>query len=668
MALRSCAGTASARPDRHRPACGSCPTPRQWERVPSWEWHRAGVGPERSRTIVTARRSRRRPGAHARRRPRRGGPPHAHRCRASGCGPSAEVRQRAHGDPDAAVASATSTSAGQVVYALTGRTGGDDDAMLELLEPYAGHRYRVGADDRAGRRASSRAAARATRRWTIAAADRAGQRTVTKSSASRGGRSAAGGGAASRPRPHPSAPSPPAGRARRATTSWQNSVLDTHAEPRPSAASATSRFSTPAPMRPGTSRARRWRAARPGRRARRRRPGRARPGTARRRSTSPRRRRRATGSSVNPSRAQVLRPPLGHRVEQPGARSADSTSTKRHGVVWCGAGAVTAAATATLTARAVDRLVGERRAPCAGPRRTSRWPSRNMSSSAGRTSGCRAGPVVAGRQTSAASPRTTATGTPVELALDQVGGGGELVGDRDHGLLEARCRTRRRRRGSRRSGASPATPIAASASPSRQGRPKRVADHDRRRRRRAARAARPAAAARDRVRVDRQQHDRPRVGVAGVDPGRGQHEAVPGLDDPGGAAAGDDPHRLARRSPRSRSCAATVRPSALRHDLARDDDDVAVAQVAGRRAAATSAARSSPGAHLAASRRRAQTCSEPTVKPGRAARRPGRAPRPRSPRWRLVGHVERPRAHDDAVHAACRRRRRRPASRPADPA
>ena len=30
-----------------------------------------------------------------------------------------------------------------VTYALTGATGGDDDSMLELLEPYAGHRGRV---------------------------------------------------------------------------------------------------------------------------------------------------------------------------------------------------------------------------------------------------------------------------------------------------------------------------------------------------------------------------------------------------------------------------------------------------------------------------------------------------------------------------------------------
>ena len=117
------------------------PTPRQWELVPSWAWHRSGVGPERSRTIVTAaaraaglertltvdhgeadRRMRTLPGI--------------------GVWTSAEVRQRAHGDPDA-LSLGDFHLGGQVVYALTGRTGGDDDAMLELLEPYTGHRYRV---------------------------------------------------------------------------------------------------------------------------------------------------------------------------------------------------------------------------------------------------------------------------------------------------------------------------------------------------------------------------------------------------------------------------------------------------------------------------------------------------------------------------------------------
>ena len=61
-----------------------------------------------------------------------------------GIGPwtAAEVPQRALGDPDA-VSFGDAHLAGQVVYALTGETDGDDDRMPGLLAPYAGHRYRV---------------------------------------------------------------------------------------------------------------------------------------------------------------------------------------------------------------------------------------------------------------------------------------------------------------------------------------------------------------------------------------------------------------------------------------------------------------------------------------------------------------------------------------------
>jgi 3-methyladenine DNA glycosylase/8-oxoguanine DNA glycosylase len=117
------------------------PTPRQWALVPSWAWHQAGVGPDRSRTIAGA-------AGRAGGLERTLGVTNAEadtRLRSLpgiGAWTSAEVRQRAHGDPDA-VSVGDFHLAGQVVYALTGRTGGDDDAMLELLEPYAGHRYRV---------------------------------------------------------------------------------------------------------------------------------------------------------------------------------------------------------------------------------------------------------------------------------------------------------------------------------------------------------------------------------------------------------------------------------------------------------------------------------------------------------------------------------------------
>ena len=117
------------------------PEPEVWARIPSWVWHRAGVGPDRSRTLVgaTARaaaleRTLELPRVEAERALRS----------LPGVGPwtVAEVRQRAYGDPDA-VSVGDFHLAAQVVYALTGELGGDDARMLELLAPYAGHRYRV---------------------------------------------------------------------------------------------------------------------------------------------------------------------------------------------------------------------------------------------------------------------------------------------------------------------------------------------------------------------------------------------------------------------------------------------------------------------------------------------------------------------------------------------
>src|SRR5439155_7140456 len=117
------------------------PEPEVWARIPSWVWHRAGVGPDRSRTLVgaTARaaaleRTLELPRVEAERALRS----------LPGVGPwtVAEVRQRAYGDPDA-VSVGDFHLAAQVVYALTGELGGEDARMLELLAPYAGHRYRV---------------------------------------------------------------------------------------------------------------------------------------------------------------------------------------------------------------------------------------------------------------------------------------------------------------------------------------------------------------------------------------------------------------------------------------------------------------------------------------------------------------------------------------------
>lgn len=126
------------------------PTPRpmfappaleDWARIPSWAWHRAGLEPPQSRTIVrAAARGRSLPAALDAADP-------AGRERIltalPGVGPwtAAETAIRAYGDPDA-VSVGDYHLAHAVGYALTGsRT--DDDGMLELLEPWRGHRQRV---------------------------------------------------------------------------------------------------------------------------------------------------------------------------------------------------------------------------------------------------------------------------------------------------------------------------------------------------------------------------------------------------------------------------------------------------------------------------------------------------------------------------------------------
>lgn len=131
------------------PAPGPAPTgmrvfpgPEVWRRIPSWEWHRVGVGPERSAAIVRA-------AAVATSLERtlgigRGGPAVDRALRSIpgiGVWTSAETTQRSHADPD-------SPSVGDyhlpalVGWALIGQPV-DDDGMLELLAPWAGHRQRV---------------------------------------------------------------------------------------------------------------------------------------------------------------------------------------------------------------------------------------------------------------------------------------------------------------------------------------------------------------------------------------------------------------------------------------------------------------------------------------------------------------------------------------------
>ncbi len=113
------------------------PTPAQWRRIPSWEWHRAGVEPVRARTIIAAAEvADRLEGHDAAETDRRLRSIHG-----IGVWTSAEVRQRALGDPDA-VSVGDYHLARTVGWTLIGRIV-DDEEMLELLEPYAGHRYRA---------------------------------------------------------------------------------------------------------------------------------------------------------------------------------------------------------------------------------------------------------------------------------------------------------------------------------------------------------------------------------------------------------------------------------------------------------------------------------------------------------------------------------------------
>ena len=116
------------------------PTAKAWARIPSWEWLRAGVDGARSAAVVRAagaagrleqcvdltpsqadRRLRAIPGI--------------------GVWTAAEVRHTALGDADA-VSFGDYHVAKDIGWALTG-VEVTDEGLAELLEPYAGHRYRV---------------------------------------------------------------------------------------------------------------------------------------------------------------------------------------------------------------------------------------------------------------------------------------------------------------------------------------------------------------------------------------------------------------------------------------------------------------------------------------------------------------------------------------------
>ncbi len=116
------------------------PDPERLRRVPSWEWMRLGVSPQRADTLMRVVRLADRlapvcelplPQAHRRMRAVPG----------VGVWTAAETAQRALGDADA-VSFGDFHVAKNIGWALTGEQL-DDDALAELLEPYRGHRYRV---------------------------------------------------------------------------------------------------------------------------------------------------------------------------------------------------------------------------------------------------------------------------------------------------------------------------------------------------------------------------------------------------------------------------------------------------------------------------------------------------------------------------------------------
>ena len=116
------------------------PPAETWRRVPSWDWHRAGVDPKRARTVLAAAQVAPRleeaagmPSAEAERRLRA--------VPGIGVWTAAEVAQRALGDADA-VSVGDFHLAQFVGWALVGRPL-DDDGMVELLEPWRPHRYRA---------------------------------------------------------------------------------------------------------------------------------------------------------------------------------------------------------------------------------------------------------------------------------------------------------------------------------------------------------------------------------------------------------------------------------------------------------------------------------------------------------------------------------------------
>ena len=117
------------------------PSPQRVLDVTDWQWHRCGLDGARRRALRAAASV-----AHALEPERAPTSADLQRRMRSipgiGVWTSAEVVQRVFGDPDT-VSVGDYHLKNQVGYALTGRRDTDDAGMLELLEPWRGHRQRV---------------------------------------------------------------------------------------------------------------------------------------------------------------------------------------------------------------------------------------------------------------------------------------------------------------------------------------------------------------------------------------------------------------------------------------------------------------------------------------------------------------------------------------------
>ncbi|GAA1955694.1 DNA-3-methyladenine glycosylase family protein [Kitasatospora viridis] len=131
-------GTPAPGPD---PRLRVPPSAREWASIPSWEWHRAGVDPKRSATVLRAVRL-------APRLEEASAMTHADAfarlTAVPGIGEwtAAETLQRSNGDADA-VSVGDFHLANHVGWAMVGRPRSTDAELLTLLAPFTPHRHRV---------------------------------------------------------------------------------------------------------------------------------------------------------------------------------------------------------------------------------------------------------------------------------------------------------------------------------------------------------------------------------------------------------------------------------------------------------------------------------------------------------------------------------------------